>query len=96
MESGKEPEKRPNKIIKGEQLKESRQKDWNTNRMRPEIRKEDSDNTLAFDLSRQPCKFERTQKRKIQEPLPKQSIRQGKRIMAERIKEDPGNTLVYH
>ena len=96
LESGKEPEKRPNKIIRGEQLKETTQKDWNTNRMRPGIRKEDSDNTLAFDLSRLPPRFIKTQKRKIQEPLPKKSVRQGKRIMTERIKEDPGNTLAYH
>ena len=96
MESGIEPEKRPNKIIRGEQLKESKQKEWNTNRMRPGIRKEDSDNTLAFDFTRKPPKFEKTQKRKIQEPLPKQNVRQGKKILTERIKEDPGNTLAYH
>ena len=78
------------------QLKETMQKDWNTNRMRPIIRKEDSENTLAYDLSKCPAKKEKTQKRMIKEPLPKQSGRQGKTIITERIKEDPGNTLAYH
>ena len=98
IESGKEPEKklRPNKIFKGEQLKESTQKEWNTNRMRPIIRKEDSDNTLAYDLSRVPPKFEKTQKRKIQEPNPNKITGYGKKILTEKIKEDPGNTLAYH
>ena len=98
IESGQEPEKklRPNKVFKGEQLKETIQKDWNTNRMRPIIRKEDSENTLAYDLSKCPAKKEKTQKRKIKEPLPKESGRQGKTIITERIKEDPGNTLAYH
>ena len=98
IESGKEPEKklRPNKIFRGEQLKESSQKEWNTNRMRPIIRKEDSDNTLAYDLSRVPPKFEKTQKRKIQEPNPNKRTGYGKKILTEKIKEDPGNTLAYH
>ena len=64
--------------------------------MRPGIRKEDSENTLAYDLSKFPIKKEKTQKRMIKEPLPKQSGRQGKTIITERIKEDPGNTLAYH
>ena len=98
IESGKEPEKklRPNKIFRGEQLKESSQKEWNTNRMRPIIRKEDSDNTLAYDLTKQPPKVEKTQKRMIKDPYPKQSVKHGKKILAERLKEDPGNTLAYH
>ena len=100
IESGKEPEKksRPNKVLKGVQLKESTQKEWNTNRMRPIIRKEDKDNTLAYDLSNQPQKSEKTQKRFIKDPNPKSKFLagKGKKIMAEKIKEDPGNTLAYH
>ena len=64
--------------------------------MKPIIRKEDSDNTLAYDLSKFPAKKEKTQKRKIKEPLPKESGRKGKAIITDRIKEDPGNTLAYH
>ena len=100
IESGKEPEKkiRPNKILKGEQLKESTQKEWNTKRMRPIIRKEDPDNTLAYDLIRLPPKLEKAQKRPIKEPNPQKKLftGYGKKIMAEKIKEDPGNTLAYH
>ncbi len=98
IESNKEPQKesRPHKIFIGEQLKQTIQKDWNTNRMRPDIRKEDSDNTLAYDLTKQPPKVEKTQKRMIKDPYPKQSVKQGKKILAERLKEDPGNTLAYH
>ena len=98
IESNKEPQKepRPHKIFRGEQLKQSIQKDWNTNRMRPDIRKEDSDNTLAYDLSRQPPKLERTQKRMIKDPNPKQEVKQGKKLFHDKLKEDPGNTLAYH
>ena len=98
IESGKEPEKkeRPHKIIRGEQLKETFQKDWNTKRMRPIIRKEDSDNTLAYDLTKQPPKLEKTQKKLIKDPYTIQLERKGKKIIPERIKEDPGNTLAYH
>ena len=98
IESNKEPQKevRPHKIFKGEQLKTTIQKEWNINRMRPDIRKEDADNTLAYDLSRQPPKGERTQKRMIKDPHAKQNVRQGKKILHDRMKEDPGNTLAYH
>ena len=66
--------------------------------MRPIIRKEDKDNTLAYDLSKQPPKLEKTQKRFIKDPNPKKKFLagNGKKIMAEKIKEDPGNTLAYH
>jgi hypothetical protein len=77
-------------------LKETTQKDWDTRRFKPIIRKEDSDNTLAYDLSRRPAKIEKTQKKIIRDPHPPRIERQGKKILHDRIKEDPGNTLAYH
>ena len=98
IESGKQPEeiKRPNKIYKRKELIETTQKDWNTNRMRPIIRKEDSDNTLAYDLTQQPNKIEKTQKKMIKNPHQKEFVKQGKKILPEKNKEDPRNTLAYH
>ena len=64
--------------------------------MKPIIRKEDSDNTLAYDLTKQPPKFEKTQKRIIRDPYKIEIERKGKKIIPDRIKEDPGNTLAYH
>ena len=64
--------------------------------MRPIIRKEDSENTLAYDLTKQPPKLEKTQKKMIKDPYTIQLERKGKKIITERIKEDPGNTLAYH
>ena len=43
-----------------------------------------------------PLKKKRPKKKMIKEPLTKESGRQGKKIISERIKEDPGNTLAYH
>ena len=95
-ESEKEEEKRPSKKFHSELYAETEQKNWNTNRMKPDRRKEDPDNTLAYDLSNQPVKFCKTEKKIIKDPYPKKIIRQGKKIMSEKIKEDPGNVLAYH
>ncbi len=97
-ESGKQPEKeiRPQKKINRTLLKETTQKEWNVKRMRPEKRKADSNNTLAYDLSNQPVKFEKTQKRMIKEPYSQHFGKKGKKIMIEKSREDPGNTLAYH
>ena len=97
IESNKEPQKesRPHKVFIGEQLKQTIQKDWNTNRMRPDIRKEDSDNTLAYDLTKQPPKVEKTQKRMIKDPYPKQSVKQGINCRYGRRKGRSGDCKEY-
>ena len=95
LESGPEKEKRPLKTIKVELYKETTQKDWVVSRMHPEKRKCDEDNTLAYDLTKEKPKIERKQKRKIASPKGKNVI-QGKKIMPDKIKEHPRNTLAYH
>ena len=80
MESEKEEDKKPSKQFHSELYAETEQKNWNTNRMRPEKRKEDPNNTLAFDLTNQPIKFLKTEKKIIKDPHPKKDIKNGKKI----------------
>ena len=47
--------------------------------MRPIIRKEDSENTLAYDLTKQPPKMEKTQKKMIKDPYTIQLERKGRK-----------------
>ena len=80
MESEKEEDKKPSKQFHSELYAETEQKNWNTNRMRPEKRKEDPNNTLAFDLTNQPIKFLKTEKKIIKDPHPKKDIKNGKKF----------------
>ena len=64
--------------------------------MKPEKRKADADNTLAYDLSKVQPKIERNQKRRIESPGKNKIERKGKKILVEKIKEDPRNTLAFH
>ena len=64
--------------------------------MRPIIRKPCADNTLVYDLTKEKPKIERTQKRKIVSPGKNVKEKKRKKILPEKIKEHPRNTLAYH
>ena len=64
--------------------------------MRPIIRKPCADNTLVYDLTKEKPKIERTQKRKIVSTGKNVKEKKGKKILPEKIKEHPRNTLAYH
>ena len=64
--------------------------------MRPQIRKPCEDNTLVYDLSKERPKIERKQKRKIVTPGKNVKEKSGKKILPDKIKEHPRNTLAYH
>ena len=64
--------------------------------MRPVIRKVCEDNTLAFDLTNEIPKKERTQKRRIPSPGKNRIERKGKKILVDKNKENPRNTLAFH
>ena len=78
------------------QAKETTQKDVRTKRFMPEKRKEDKENTLAYDLSNSKPQIERPQKRIFPNKKKEEEKGKGKRILVERLKEDPGNTLAYY
>ncbi len=95
LESGPEKERRPLKAVKVELYKETTQKDWIVTRMKPDIRKCDEDNTLAYDLTKEKPKIERNKKRRIASPKAKNVVR-GKKILVDKIRENPRNTLAFH
>ena len=64
--------------------------------MRPQIRKPCEDNTLVYDLSKERPKIERKQKRKIVTPGKNVKEKREKKILPDKIKEHPRNTLAYH
>ena len=64
--------------------------------MKPEKRKACEDNTLAYDLTNEKKKKKKTQKRIIKFPNKNKIERKGKKILVEKIKENPRNTLAYH
>ena len=94
MESS-EKETKPSKKIIIELYKETTQGEWNTNRMKPEIRKACEDNTLAYDLTNAKPKIERAMKRRIVSPGKNIKERRGKKIYPDKLKEHPRNTLAY-
>ena len=96
IESGPEKDKKPPKNFLGTEYRETTQKDWIVARMRPQIRKPCEDNTLVYDLSKERPKIERTQKRKIVTPGKNVKEKRGKKILPDKIKEHPRNTLAYH
>ena len=96
IESDPEKEKRPSKIYKLVLYKETEEKEWKNRRIKPEKKKADKDNTLAYDLSKEPQKVEKTQKRKIVSPGKNKIERKGKKILVEKLKEDTRNTLAFH
>ena len=96
LESGQEKEKPNSKRINVELYKETNEKEWNVKRMKPEKRKACEDNTLAYDLTNEKPKIEKTQKRIIKFPNKNKIERKGKKILVEKIKENPRNTLAYH
>ena len=63
--------------------------------MREKI-KEDKENTLAYDLSNSKPQLEKSQKRIFPNKNKEEVKGKGQRILANRLKEDPGNTLAYH
>ena len=76
-------------------MKETTEKEWNVKRMKPEKRKASCDNTLAFDLSKEPPKIERAQKRRIYPPDKNKSERKGRKIFPQKNQENPRNTLAF-
>ena len=96
LESG--PEKKLNSFRKMnvEFYKETFEKEWKTNRIKPEKRKADEDNTLAYDLTNEKPKIEKAHKRRIPSPGKNKIERKGKKILPDKIKENPRNTLAYH
>ena len=96
IESGPEKEKKPPKTFIVELYKETTQKEWNVNRMRPQIRKPCEDNTLIYDLSKEKPKIERTQKRKLVSPGKNVKVEKKRIIHIDRIKPSERNTLAYH
>ena len=78
------------------QARETTQKDVKTKRFMPEKRREDKENTLAYDLSGSKPQLEKPQKRLFPNTNREKAERKGKKILTEKIKEDPGNTLAYH
>ena len=91
-----EKEKKPNKKYNPQIFNQTFEKEWNTKRIKPEKRKEDPDNPLAYDLTKEPPKVERTHKKMIKDHNPKKSVKQGKKLLKDPNKEDPRNTLAFH
>ena len=79
-----------------ELYKETTEKEWKNYRIRPDKRKEEEDNTLAYDLTNQKPKIERAHKRRIASPGKNKIERGGKKILVDKMKENPRNTLAYH
>jgi len=95
VESGPEKEKRPAKTINLGLFKQTYEKEWKNYRIRPDKRKCCEDNTLAYDLTNLKPKIQRPQRRKIESPKMK-TQKKGKKILVEKLKEHPRNTLAYH
>ena len=96
LESGPEKVIPHSKKINLELYKETTEKEWKTNRIKPEKRKACEDNTLAYDLTNVKPKAERTQKRKIVSPGKNKIERKGKKILIDKNKENPRNTMAFH
>lgn len=90
------PQPTSSKKISLAHLKETEESAPRGKQILPEKRKEDKNNTLAYDLSTLPPSVEKSSKKMIKDPNKPVRETYGKKIYPDKIKEDPGNTLAFH